>query len=98
MSVNAMVEAVLEMLNYQLRTSNIEVVTQLDPALPVVLADGHQIQQVLLNVVNNARQAMENQQSGGRIIITTETSGENVPRGSSRQWSRHFTGKPAPDF
>jgi two-component system NtrC family sensor kinase len=78
MCVNAMVETVLEMLNYQLRTSNIEVITQLDPALSVVLADGHQIQQVLLNVINNARQALENRQSGGRIIINTETSGENV--------------------
>jgi signal transduction histidine kinase/CheY-like chemotaxis protein len=78
MSVNAMVEAVLEMLNYQLRTSNIEVVTQLDPTLPVVLADGHQIQQVLLNVINNARQAIEGLQSGGQIKIVTETFGENV--------------------
>jgi two-component system NtrC family sensor kinase len=43
-----------------------------------VLADGHQIQQVLLNVINNARQAMENRQTGGQIIINTETSGENV--------------------
>ncbi len=78
MSVNSMVEAVLDMLNYQLRTSNIEVVTQLSSSLPVVLADGHQIQQVLLNVINNARQSMENQQTGGRIKIITEILGENV--------------------
>lgn len=78
MSVNSMVEAVLEMLNYQLRTSNIEVVTQLSPSLPVVLADGHQIQQVLLNVINNARQALDNQQASGRIKIITETLGDNV--------------------
>jgi two-component system, NtrC family, sensor kinase len=78
MSVNSMVEAVLEMLNYQLRTSNIAVVTQLDASLPVVLADGHQIQQVLLNVINNARQAMDSRQADGQIIIKTETSGENV--------------------
>jgi two-component system NtrC family sensor kinase len=77
-SVNTMVEAVLEMVNYQLRTSNIEVITQLDPTLPVVLADGHQMQQVLLNVVNNARQAIEGHQSGGKINIITETFGENV--------------------
>jgi two-component system, NtrC family, sensor kinase len=78
MSVSAMVETVLEMLNYQLRTSNIEVITQFDPALPVVLADGHQIQQVLLNVINNARQAMESRPSGGQIIIKTEAFEENV--------------------
>ena len=78
MPLNSMVEAVLEMLNYQLRTSNIEVVTQLDPSQPVVLADGHQIQQVFLNIINNARQAMENRQPGGRIKITTEAYDENV--------------------
>jgi two-component system NtrC family sensor kinase len=78
MSLNSMVEAVLEMLNYQLRTSNIEVITQLDPSLPVVLADGHQIQQVLLNIINNARQAIESHQSGGQIRIVTETSSNNV--------------------
>ncbi len=78
MSVNAMVEAVLDMLNYQLRTSNIEVTTQLDPSQPVTLADGHQIQQVLLNVINNARQAMDSHQSGGRINITTGITSEHV--------------------
>jgi two-component system, NtrC family, sensor kinase len=77
-SVNGMVEVVLEMLNYQLRTSNIEVVTKLDPTLPVVLADGHQIQQVLLNVINNARQAIESHKSGGQINIHTRTFGEHV--------------------
>jgi signal transduction histidine kinase/ActR/RegA family two-component response regulator len=77
-SLNGMVEAVLEMLNYQLRTSNIEVVTKLDPSLPVVLADAHQFQQVLLNVINNARQAIENHQSEGQIKIVTETAGDHV--------------------
>ncbi|HEY5297905.1 MAG TPA: ATP-binding protein [Verrucomicrobiae bacterium] len=78
MSVNSIVEAVLEMLNYQLRTSNIEVVTQLDPTQTMVLADGHQIQQVLLNVINNARQAIEGHKSSGQIKIFTETSGEHI--------------------
>jgi signal transduction histidine kinase len=77
-SVNAMVEAVLEMLQYQLRTSNIEVVTQFDPTLPIVLADDHQIQQVLLNVINNARQAIEGFQPKGQIKITTEADGRDV--------------------
>ncbi len=46
-SVNTLVEAVLEIVAYPLRTSNIEVVTRLDPDLPLVMADGNQIQQVL---------------------------------------------------
>ena len=46
--------------------------------MPLVLADGNQIQQVLLNILNNARQAIEAHQSGGQIHITTETAGSNV--------------------
>ncbi|HWY30506.1 MAG TPA: ATP-binding protein, partial [Candidatus Acidoferrum sp.] len=42
------------------------------------LADGHQIQQVLLNVINNARQAIESHKSGGQIKIQTATAGELV--------------------
>jgi len=76
--VNTLVESVLEIVDYPLRTSNIEVVTRLDRELPLVLADGNQIQQVLLNILNNARQAIEANQSGGQINITTETAGSNV--------------------
>ena len=77
-SLNSLVEAVLEIVSYPLRTSNIEVVTRLDPHLPVALADTHQIQQVLLNIVNNARQAIEAHQPSGRIKIMTEACDPNV--------------------
>ncbi len=77
-SVNTLVESVLEIVDYPLRTSNIEVVTRLDRELPLVMADGNQIQQVLLNLLNNARQAIEGHQSGGQIHITTGTVGSNV--------------------
>jgi signal transduction histidine kinase len=79
-SVNKLVEAVLEIVAYPLRTSNIEVVTKFDPKLPVVMADEHQIQQVFLNIVNNARQALETHQPqpNGRIKITTETCEPNI--------------------
>ena len=79
-SVNKLVEAVLEIVAYPLRTSNIEVVTKFDPKLPVVMADEHQIQQVFLNIVNNARQAVEahQPQPNGRIKITTEVCEPNV--------------------
>lgn len=77
-SANELVEAVLEIVAYPLRTSNVEVATMLDPNLPAVMADGHQIQQVLLNIINNARQALEAHKSGGKITITTAVRGPNV--------------------
>jgi signal transduction histidine kinase len=77
-SVNDLVETVLEIVQYQLHTSNIEVTTQLDPNLPVVFADAHQIQQVLLNVINNARQAVEEHTPRGSIKLVTEAAEANV--------------------
>ena len=71
-AVNKLIDEVLEIVAYQLRTSNVEVVCQFAPRLPLVLADGHQIQQVVLNLINNARQAIEAHQASGRITIRTD--------------------------
>ncbi len=77
-SPNELVEAVLEIVAYPLRTSNIELVLALDSNAPMIMADSHQIQQVLLNIVNNARQAMEGKQSSGKIRIASSVSEQNV--------------------
>jgi two-component system, NtrC family, sensor kinase len=77
-AVNKLVEEVLEIVAYQLRTNNIEVIRAYAENLPPVLADGHQIQQVIINLVNNARQAIEAHQPAGQLIITTEADHENV--------------------
>ncbi|HLZ53532.1 MAG TPA: ATP-binding protein [Verrucomicrobiae bacterium] len=53
-------------------------VTQLEPNLPLVLADTSQIQQVLLNLINNAQEAIQAGGQGGRIQITTETRTPNI--------------------
>ena len=72
--VNEIVQSAVEILQYQMRTSNIEVVPQLDPRLPATMVDPHQMQQVFLNIINNARQAMEGGQKGGSLRITTLTA------------------------
>ena len=77
-AVSKLIEDVLEIVAYQLRTSNVEVVTRLATDLPLVLADGHQVQQVMLNLINNARQAIEAHQAGGRITIITEGNGSFI--------------------
>jgi two-component system NtrC family sensor kinase len=77
-SVNQLIEAVLEIVAYQLRTSNIKVILQLDPNLPLVEGDEHQLQQVLLNIVNNARQAMGQERPDAWIKIVTEVAGPNI--------------------
>ena len=53
----------------------IEVVVQIDPQLPNVLVDPHQLELALLNLVINARDAMSN---GGRVYLAAGV-GEDDP-------------------
>ena len=76
--LNGLVDAAVEFLQYQLRTSNVEVILKLDPDLPQAMVDPHQIQQVFVNLVNNARQAIEAHQPKGWIKISTTRHGETV--------------------
>jgi signal transduction histidine kinase len=77
-SLNNLIEMALDIVGYALRTSNIEVVTQLDAKLPLVLVDTGKIQQVLLNIINNAQQAIQSGGQPGQIKIITDTQGSNI--------------------
>ena len=72
-SVNEIVTKTLELLAYQLRVSNIEVESALAPDLPQIAGDPHQLQQVVLNLVNNAIQAMA-PGGQGRLGVTSSLS------------------------
>ena len=77
-NVNHLIESVIEIMAYEMRTSNIDVQLALAPTLPVVLVDPHQVQQVFLNIVNNARQAMEAHQHSGVLRVITEAMSNRV--------------------
>ena len=65
---NEVVEAAVELLR-PLIDPRIGIITRLDPASPPVVADPAQIQQVIVNLVLNARDAIEGE---GTITISTE--------------------------
>jgi two-component system, NtrC family, sensor kinase len=71
--INFTIEEVIELMAYDLRTSNIDLITDFQAALPPILADPHQLQQVFVNLVGNARQAIEAFRPDGRIIVRTRT-------------------------
>jgi PAS domain S-box-containing protein len=67
--LNQVVKETLGLRPYEQR--NIEVLTALASGLPPVFADAHQIQQVLLNLVINAEQAMLAANGRGSLVIRT---------------------------
>jgi len=71
-NINQLVEDGLYLLEARCAKSRIEVIRMLEEKLPDVVADSSQLQQVLVNLVVNAIQAMPD---GGRLTITTHHSG-----------------------
>jgi len=59
MDVNDAVQSVMAITRQQLLNQGIEVELALSEGLPKVLGDKNQIEQVLLNLISNARDAME---------------------------------------
>ena len=69
--INAIVMGVLEMRTHVMRTSNIECRTRLHPELPQTMANVGQLEQVFLNIIINAEQAMAKAHGGGKLFIKT---------------------------
>ncbi len=107
LGINGIVEKTLELRAYELRVSNIEVKTDLEPDLPCTLLDFHQMQQVILNIVTNAEQAMLEAHGRGRLSIRTRVVGGQIclrieddgpgitPESQQRIFDPFFTTKPA---
>ncbi|PDW03653.1 hybrid sensor histidine kinase/response regulator [Candidatus Viridilinea mediisalina] len=68
-SLNEVLRSALALQNYQLKVDNISVILELDPELPYTSADPHQLQQVFLNLITNARHAMVEHGRPGKLVI-----------------------------
>ena len=69
--VNQVVRQTLALRSYEQRLSNITVFEALAAGLPLVFADPHQFQQVLLNLIINAEQAMLGANGRGSLVLRT---------------------------
>ena len=67
--INHVVRETLALRAYDQRVSNISVIDALAAGLPQVFADGHQVQQVLLNLIINAEQAMLSSSGRGVLVV-----------------------------
>jgi two-component system NtrC family sensor kinase len=70
-NLNEVVTCVADLFGYDARLSGISLVPDLDGALPSVEADRGALQQVLVNLVQNAIQALRGRGRGGRIDVVT---------------------------
>lgn len=69
--INAVLKGTIDIRAYHLRTGNIAVVQDLADDLPRTLANFGELQQVFLNLVINAEQAMQST-GQGRLTVTSE--------------------------
>lgn len=70
-NMNAIVEDTLALRDYDLRMSQIHVSLQLSDDLPEISADPHQLQQVFLNLINNAVDAILEVDRVGELRVRT---------------------------
>src|SRR5436190_3469536 len=69
--LNQVIRETLALRSYEQRVTNVAVIEALSAGLPQVFADGHQVQQVLLNLIINAEQAMLAAHGRGTIVVRT---------------------------
>ena len=106
-SLNQVVMRAMELQRFTLAMEKIHVTLDLDPVLPFVQGDPGHLQQVLLNLVANAQQAIEYQGGGGtirlrthrngqqRVLLEVEDSGPGIPQAIlARIFDPFFTTKP----
>jgi two-component system NtrC family sensor kinase len=71
-NVNHVLRRTVSLRSYDMGSHGIEIVESLDSGLPQVVGDAHQLQQVFLNILNNACDAVRETDRRGRISIVTQ--------------------------
>jgi signal transduction histidine kinase/ActR/RegA family two-component response regulator len=107
-SLNQIVIRATELQRFSLAADKIRVELDLDPTLPFIHGDAGQLQQVLINLLTNARHAAEEQGHGGviclrtrrssgrRVLLEVEDNGPGIPQAiQARIFDPFFTTKPA---
>ena len=77
-SLNQIVARTMELQKFNLAAENVTVELELDPSLPGIFGDAGQLQQVLMNLIGNSRQAIEQRGKGGKIRIATRHAAGQV--------------------
>ncbi len=105
-SINDIIESTVELRSYQLRVDDITVEMSLSKDLPQTLGDFHQLQQVFMNIIINAHQAMKeidrpgvlslkSTSDAGMILVEISDNGPGIPGEHVKKiFDPFFTTKP----
>ena len=78
LDINTPIQTVLQLRNYAQKVNNIEVITNFTQDLPRVSGNSGQLQQVFVNLIINAEQAMLQAHKKGTLTITTERVDDRI--------------------
>jgi two-component system NtrC family sensor kinase len=76
--INQVLRRTISLRSYDLGSHGIVLEEAFDPQLPGIIGDAHQLQQVFLNILNNACDAVQETGRRGRIVVATELIGNSV--------------------
>ena len=73
--INSILQRTVHLRSYDFMSHGIQVVERLDESLPTVVGDSHQLQQVFLNILNNAYDAVRESTRAARIEVMSAHAG-----------------------
>ena len=78
LQLNPILRRTIQLRSYDFNSHGVDVSEHLDEGLPEILGDAHQLQQVFLNILNNAYDAVHDIGRPARIEILSSKSGDFV--------------------
>jgi PAS domain S-box-containing protein len=89
LQVNDLLREVISVVEHQFKLDNVTIETKLDASIPALCADGEKLKQVFMNLLMNAKQAMEGQgqiristahhPSRNEVAVVVEDTGSGIP-------------------
>jgi PAS domain S-box-containing protein len=76
--LNLILRRTIQLRSYDFNSHGVDVIEHLDEGLPDIIGDAHQLQQVFLNILNNAYDAVHEIGRPARIEIVSTRSGDAV--------------------
>ncbi len=76
--LNLILRRTIQLRSYDFNSHGVDVIEHLDEGLPDVVGDAHQLQQVFLNILNNAYDAVREVGRPARIEIMSTKTGDSV--------------------